>query len=74
MAKKYVLILTDGERGQLFAWTRGRVPTRTLTRAYIVLQAEVQAADAATAEALRVGTATVERTCQCFVKDAWRRP
>jgi hypothetical protein len=62
MAKKYIVTLTDDERAPLVALTkRGKVSARRLTRAHLLLQADADLADEAIAQALHIGTATVER-------------
>jgi transposase len=62
MAKKYIVTLTDDERAQWLALTkRGKVSARRLTRAHLLLQADVGLSDEAIAQALHIGTATVER-------------
>jgi transposase len=70
MAKKYIVTLTEDERAQLVALTkRGKVSARRLTRAHVLLQADAGLADEAIAQALRVGTATVERLRKRFVEE-----
>jgi transposase len=70
MAKKYSVTLTDDERAQLVALTkRGKVSARRLTRAHLLLQADMGLADEAIAQALHIGTATVERTRKRFVEE-----
>jgi putative transposase len=70
MAKKYIVTLTDDERAHLVALTkRGKVAARRLTRAHLLLQAEAGLADAAIAQALHIGTATVERLRMRFVEE-----
>ncbi len=61
--KKYLVTLTDEERTQLEQLLRGgKVATRKVTRARILLKASDGWADQRITEALRVGRATVERT------------
>jgi transposase len=70
MAKKYIVTLTDDERAQLLALTkRGTVSARRLTRAHLLLQADAGLSDEAIAQALHVGTATVERIRKRFVEE-----
>lgn len=70
MAKKYLVTLTDDERAQLVALTkRGKVSARRLTRAHLLLQADAGLADEAIAQALHIGTATVERIRKRFVEE-----
>lgn len=70
MAKKYLVTLTDDEQAQLLAMTkRGKVAARQLGRAHILLHAHAGATDGAMAQALRIGTATVERTRKRFVEE-----
>jgi transposase len=73
MAKKYLVTLTSEEREVLLALTkRGKVAARKLTRAHILLQADLQAdagaTDEAIAQALHAGMATVERVRKRFVE------
>ena len=68
MTKKYIVTLTDEERAQLHALTkRGTVSARRLTRAHLLLQADTGRSDEAIAQALHIGTATVERIRKRFV-------
>jgi len=70
MAKKYIVTLTDDERTQLLALTkRGTVSARRLTRAHLLLQADAGLSDEAIAQALHIGTATVERIRKRFVEE-----
>jgi transposase len=70
MAKKYIVTLTDEERAQLHALTkRGTVSARRLTRAHLLLQADAGLSDEAIAQALHIGTATVERIRKRFVEE-----
>lgn len=70
MAKKYIVTLTDDERAQLLALTkRGKVSARRLTRAHLLLQADAGLSDEAIAQALHIGTATVERIRKRFVEE-----
>jgi transposase len=70
MAKKYLVTLTDEERAQLHALTkRGTVSARRLTRAHLLLQADAGLSDEAIAQALHIGTATVERIRKRFVEE-----
>jgi transposase len=69
MAKKSSVTLTDEERVQLLALTkRGQVSARRLTRAHLLLLADAGVSDEAIAQALHIGTATVERTRKRFVE------
>jgi Homeodomain-like domain len=68
MAKKSMVTLTDDEREQLLALTKGgRVAARQLSWAHILLHADAGPNDEAIAHALHLGTATVERTRKRFV-------
>jgi transposase len=70
MAKKYIVTLTDEERAQLHAVTRrGTVSARRLTRAHLLLQADAGLSAEAIAQALHIGTATVERIRKRFVEE-----
>lgn len=70
MTKKYVVTLTDAERETLLALTKkGAVAARKLNRAHMLLQADTGATDDTIAQALHIGTATVERTRKRFVED-----
>jgi transposase len=70
MAKTYIVTLTDDERAHLVALTkRGKVSARRLTRAHLLLHADAGLADEAIAQALHVGTATVERLRKRFVEE-----
>jgi transposase len=72
--KKYKVTLTAEERQQLSALiAAGKAAARTLARARILLKADAAPggpawADARIAEALEVGTATIERVRQRFVE------
>jgi transposase len=69
MTKKYLVTLTDAERESLLALTKkGSVAARKLSRAHILLQADAGAADDRIAQALHIGTATVERIRKRFVE------
>jgi transposase len=69
MTKKYHVSLTDAERESLLTLTKkGSVAARKLTRAHILLQADAQATDGRIAQALHIGTATVERIRKRFVE------
>ena len=68
--KKYLVTLTDEERTQLEHLLRGgKVATRKITRARILLKAADGWPDQRIAEALNIGRATVERTRQRFVEE-----
>jgi transposase len=70
MAKKYIVTLTDEDQAQLHALTkRGTVSARRLTRAHRLLQADAGLSDEAIAQALHIGTATVERIRKRFVEE-----
>jgi transposase len=70
MQKKYIVTLADDERAQLLALTkRGKVSARRLSRTHILLQADTGLSDDAIAQALHIGTATVERIRKRFVED-----
>ena len=69
MTKKYRISLTDAERETLLALTKkGLLAARKLTRAHILLQADTDATDETIAQALHIGTATVERIRKRFVE------
>ncbi len=68
--KKYLVTLTDDERTQLEQLLRGgKIATRKVTRARILLKAADGWQDQRIAEALSIGRATVERTRQRFVAE-----
>jgi transposase len=70
MAKRYFVTLTDEARAQLLALTkRGKVSARRLTRAHLLLQTDAGVSDEAIAQALHIGTATVERIRKRFVEE-----
>ena len=75
MMKRYLVTLTDKERGRLEHLIRaGKGAVRKLTRARILLEADCGAGgpgwdDASIAESLEVGIATVERTRKQFVEE-----
>jgi transposase len=70
MAKRYLVTLSDDERAHLLVLTKkGKVAARKLTRAHILLQADVGVADTAIATGLHVGTATVERIRKRLVEE-----
>jgi transposase len=70
MAKKYIVNLADDERAQLLALTkRGKASARRLSRAHMLLQAAAGLSDDAIAQALHLGTATVERIRKRFVEE-----
>jgi transposase len=75
MTKKYIVTLTDEERGMLQTMiSRGKAAARRLTHARILLKADAAAGgprwrDDAIAEGLEVGRATVERVRQQFVEE-----
>jgi transposase len=72
--KKYIVCLDSEERQQLEALIhRGKHGAQALARARILLKADVNSdkggwCDQRIAEALDVGTSTIERTRQCFVE------
>jgi transposase len=69
MAKKYVVSLTEEERETLLALTKkGSLAARKLTRAHLLLQADAGATDDTIAQALHIGTATVERIRKRFIE------
>lgn len=69
-AIKYVVDLTEEERGQLLQLLRkGKSPARKLARARILLQADEGRSDEQVAQALHVGSATVGRIRQRFVQE-----
>jgi transposase len=70
MAKRYLVTLSEDERAHLLALTKkGTLSARKLTRAHILLQADVGGTDAAIAAALHVGIATVERVRKRCVEE-----
>ena len=75
MKKKYIVTLTEEERALLLEMvSRGKAAARKLTRARILLKADRAAGgpgcdDAAIAQGLEVGRATVERVRQGFVEE-----
>jgi transposase len=70
MAKKSIVNLADDERAQLLALTtRGKGSARRLSRAHVLLQADTGLSDDAIAQALHLGTATVERIRKRFVEE-----
>lgn len=75
MKKKYIVTLTEKERQSLHAMlSRGKAAARKLMHARILLKANVAPGgpgwnDAAIAEGLDVGTATVERVRKAFVEE-----
>jgi putative transposase len=67
MAKRYIITLTADERAHLLALTKkGKISARQLTRAHVLLQADAGGRDAASATALHVGLAPVERIRKRF--------
>jgi len=75
MKKKYIVTLTDEERGRLQEMlSRGKAAARKLMHARILLKADAPPGgpgwnDEAIAEALEVGRATVERVRKEFVEE-----
>jgi transposase len=68
--QKYLVSLTEDERATVLTLTKkGTVAARTLTRAHILLHADGQATDDDIAQALHIGTATVERIRKRFVEE-----
>lgn len=67
---KYVVELTEAERGHLLALTRkGKASARVLKRAHILLMSDTrQSTDKQISEALNAGTSTVFRTKRKFVE------
>lgn len=62
-----ILTLTDDERHRLLSLTRhGTAPTRTLTRARIVLLADDQTPPQEIARVLHINRRTVDRACQRY--------
>lgn len=69
MAKRYVVELTEEERGQLQALgKKGKVTARKLRRAQLLLLAAEGYTDGEIAAALHVGVSTVERIRKRFVE------
>jgi putative transposase len=70
MAKRYLVTLTEEERGYLLGLTKqGKGAARKLTRAHTLLQADAGVSDKAIAVALHIGIATVERIRKRFVEE-----
>jgi hypothetical protein len=75
VVRKYHVTLTPEERSELEAMTRrGRSAARTLVRAWVLLKCDEggggpAASDAAVADALECGVATVARVRQRFVEE-----
>ena len=75
MKKKYVVMLTEEERQRLRAMiSQGKAAARKLTHARILLKADQSEGgpsweDAAIAQSLEVGTATVERVRKRWVEE-----
>jgi hypothetical protein len=75
--KKYVVTLSDEERGQLNAMiSKGKHPARKLLKARILLKADTSDAgdgwsDSQIATALETSVDTVARTRQHLLKKAW---
>ena len=75
MKKKYIITLTEEERQMLREMiSRGKAAARKLTHARILLKADQSEGgpswdDAAIAQGLEVGTATVERVRKRFVEE-----
>jgi transposase len=68
MAKRYLVDLTEDERGALLALTRkGKTAARRLKRAQILLAAADGLTDQTIAASIRCSVATVERTRKRFV-------
>lgn len=68
-AKKYIIEMTTEEEGQAQEITsKGKSSARRVKRAHILLLANKGKTDSEIAEALRVGSATVERTRKKFVE------
>ncbi len=69
MRKKYIVSLTDDERGTLCdLLKKGTLAARKLARAHILLLADEGRTDDLIAQALHVGRATVERVRKRFVE------
>jgi hypothetical protein len=77
MKKKYIVTLTQEERCVLQEMlSRGRAATRKLMHARVLLKADASPGgpnwdDAAIAEGLEVGRATVERVRKTFVEEGF---
>lgn len=68
--KRYLVDLTPEEQGSLTALTRkGKSAARSIRRAQTLLLAHEGFTDAAIAQRLNIGHATVERTRQRFVEE-----
>lgn len=69
-AAKYIVELGSDERAQLLGLLRGgKTSARKIARARILLKADERLTDEQIAEALHVGSATVGRVRQRFVKE-----
>lgn len=70
MHKKYLVTLTEEERGMLRDLTKkGTLSARKLARAHTLLLADEGRTDEAIAAALHIGRRTVERVRQRFVEE-----
>jgi putative transposase len=70
VGKRYVVELTDDQRGILLALvSKGRSPARRLRRAQGLLLADEGATDEQIGRSLHMGTATVERLRKRFVEE-----
>jgi transposase len=71
--KRYIVDLTPEERGRLEALLqKGKTSARKLRRAQTLLLAADGFTDAAIAQVLHIGHATVERTRQRFVEEGFQ--
>jgi putative transposase len=70
MAHKYLVDLTEEERGHLLDLiNKGKPAARKVARAHVLLRAAEGATDDEIAQALHLGTSTVHRTRQRFVDE-----
>ena len=70
MAHKYLVDLTDEERGYLLdVIHKGKTTARRVARTHVLLQASTEATDERIAEMLHLRLSTVHRTRQRFVDD-----
>lgn len=68
MPKKYVVQLSDHQRGQLYALTqKGNAPARTVRRAHTLLLADEQQSAQTIAAMLHTSAVTVTQTCKRFL-------
>lgn len=69
MIKKYIVTLSDEERGQLLSYiSKGKNTARLVRRAHILMKADEGKTDEEIASQLRCGTSTVQRTRRRYVE------